>query len=83
MTLRDAAAVLPAASAAFTERTTVAFPLFIALRSLTRAFLDSLTLILAVVPEGAVAFARPRTTLPPADPDLRDGPEVALLVAAA
>ena len=62
MTLRDAAAVLPAASVALTERTTLAFPRFIALRSLTSAFFESLSFILAVLPEAAVAFARPRTT---------------------
>ena len=62
VTVRVAAARLPAASAALTERTTLAFPLFIALRSLASAFLDSLTLILAVLAEAVAAFARPRTT---------------------
>src|SRR5215203_92026 len=62
MTLRDAAVLLPAASAALTERTTWAFPPFMALRSLTSALLESLSVILAVLPKGAVALARPRTT---------------------
>ena len=60
--VRDAAALLPAASAALTERTTLAFPAFIALRNLASAVLDSLTRILAVLAEAAAAFARPRTT---------------------
>ena len=58
--MRDAAVVLPAESAARTERTTLGLPRFIALRNVTSAFLESFSLTLAALPGGAVAFARLR-----------------------
>src|SRR5215218_1141269 len=62
-TLREPAARLPATSVARTESTTLAFPRLVALRSLTSAFLESLTLSLACLPLSRVAFARPRPTV--------------------
>jgi hypothetical protein len=80
--VRDAVDLLPAASAALTERTTVALPRFIALRSLASAVLDSLTRILAVLAEAARALCAAQNDLLPAHPDLRDDRERAALVAA-